>query len=325
MSLFQEFYSNDIPKQTLVRWITDGRLPHTLLFEGESGLGKTHLARLAACGLLCSGESKPCGHCRSCNLILRDQHPDVRILSPKDEDKPYTVAALRQLVLDCYVRPNDGFAKVYILRDLDEMSEQGQNTLLKIVEEPPETVYFFLTCRSRSHVLPTILSRATILRLEPCSSELCLAAVKQRLPQVSEEEALRCVRLCGGNLGRCLQILSDPQLSQLSQKAQEAALLICSGSEFELLSLLRTFDRKREDFLLFLEELRQLFHGVLLQKVGAATQELLPEQQIRRISPLQSRQILAIIETVTAQVNQNVSVSLAGAQLCASLFQLLRA
>jgi len=325
MDLFQDFYSNDKPKQTLVRWITDGRLPHTLLFEGESGLGKTHLARLAAFGLLCSGESKPCGLCRSCSLILRDQHPDVRILSPKDEGKPYTVSALRELVLDCYVRPNDGFAKVYILRNLDEMSEQGQNTLLKIVEEPPETVYFFLTCRSRSHVLPTILSRATILRLEPCSQEQCLAAIKSRLPQVSEEEALRCVRLSGGNLGRCLQILSDPQLSQVSQKAQEAAQLICGGSEFALLSLLRSFDRRREDFLLFLEELRQLFHGVLLQKAGAPAQGLLPEQALRRISPLQSRQILAIIETVTAQVNQNVSVTLAGAHLCAALCQVLRA
>ena len=169
MEILKQFYSNEKAKQTLVNFITDGRLPHALLLEGEAGCGKTHFARLAACAMLCQSEQKPCGQCRNCRLILQDTHPDVLVVSPDSPEKPYAVSALRDLIVSCYVLPNDGDKKIYILRNIHEMSEQAQNTLLKIIEEPPAHVLFILTCQSRARILPTILSRVVTLTLSPCS------------------------------------------------------------------------------------------------------------------------------------------------------------
>ena len=323
MEILHQFYSNEKVKQTLVNFITDGRLPHALLLEGEAGLGKTHFARLAACAALCQSERKPCGGCRNCRLILQDTHPDVLVTSPDAPEKPYAVSALRELILSCYVLPNDGEKKIYILRNIHEMSEQAQNTLLKIIEEPPAHVIFILTCQSRARILPTILSRVVTLTLSPCPEELCAQALQERNPEVSEDNCLKMARQTGGNIGRALTILQDERLSGIYQNAQEAAKLICSGSEFDLLCLLNSYNRKKDDFLLLLSELRQIFVQIIRQKNGAPDKNFLPENLLHRISALQTMRILDIIDTVSAEAAQNVSVSLAGAHLCGSVQQIL--
>ena len=324
MEILNQFYSNEKVKQTLVNFITDGRLPHAVLLEGESGCGKTHFARLMAASALCGGQNKPCGNCRSCRLILQDTHPDVLVVSPDAPEKPYSVSALRELILSCYVLPNDGDKKIYILRNIHEMSEQAQNTLLKIVEEPPAHVMFILTCQSRARILPTILSRVVTLTLSPCPVEICAQALQERQPDASEEDCLRLARQTGGNIGRALTILQDEHLSGIYQSAQEAAKLICSGSEFDLLCLLNGYNRKKDDFLQFLEELRQIFVQVVRQKHGAPDKNFLPDSLLHRISALQTMRILDIIDTVSAEAAQNVGVSLAGAHLCSAVQQVLR-
>lgn len=323
MEILNQFYSNEKAKQTLVNFITDGRLPHALLLEGEVGCGKTHFARLTACAALCGSEQKPCGTCRSCRLILQDTHPDVKVVSPDTADKPYAVSALRELILSCYVLPNDGEKKVYILRNIHEMSEQAQNTLLKIIEEPPAHVIFILTCQSRARILPTILSRVVTLTISPCSEELCAKALMERIPSAEEEQCFNLARQCGGNIGRALTILQDERLSGIHSDAQEAAQLICGGSEFDLLCLLNRYNRKKDDFLLLLEELRQIFVQVIRQKNGAADKNFLPDKLLHRISALQTMRIIDIIDMVSGETAQNVAVSLTGAHLSSAVQQLL--
>ena len=323
MEILKQFYSNEKAKQTLVNFITDGRLPHALLLEGEAGCGKTHFARLAACAMLCQSEQKPCGQCRNCRLILQDTHPDVLVVSPDAPEKPYAVSALRDLIVSCYVLPNDGDKKIYILRNIHEMSEQAQNTLLKIIEEPPAHVLFILTCQSRARILPTILSRVVTLTLSPCSEELCAKALQERNPETDEETCLRMAKQCGGNIGRALTIMQDERLSSIHSDAQEAAQLICGSSEFDLLCLLNRYNRKKADFLLLLEELRQIFVQVVRQKHGAADKKFLPDKLLHRISALQTMRILDIIDTVSGEALQNVAVSLAAAHLCSAVQQQL--
>ena len=128
---------------------------------------------------------------------------------------------------------------------------------------------------------------------------------------------------CGGNIGRALTILQDERLSGIHNDAQEAAQLICGGSEFDLLCLLNRYNRKKDDFLLLLEELRQIFVQVVRQKHGASDKKFLPDKLLHRISALQTMRILDIIDTVSGETTQNVAVSLTAAHLCSAVQQLL--
>ena len=109
--LLDQFYQNDKPKQTLVNFITDGRLPHTVLLEGEDGCGKTTFARMMAAAVLCQQPNvaqRPCGECRNCRLIMEDNHPDGVIEQSENKANAFHVDQIRELRAGAYIRPNDG-------------------------------------------------------------------------------------------------------------------------------------------------------------------------------------------------------------------------
>ena len=109
--LLDQFFQNDKPKQTLVNFITDGRLPHTVLLEGEDGCGKTTFARMMAAAVLCEREDvreRPCGECRSCRLIMEDNHPDVRIVQSENKPNSFHIDKIREIRAEVHIRPNDG-------------------------------------------------------------------------------------------------------------------------------------------------------------------------------------------------------------------------
>ena len=171
--LLNNFYCNDKAKQTLVNFITDGRLPHTILLEGEDGCGKTTFAKMIAAAVLCQQErvNRPCGACRNCRLILSDTHPDVEVVSSENKANAFHIDQIREIRSTAFIRPNDGEYKVYILRNIHNMTEQAQNALLKIIEEPPAQVVFIMTCNNRARILQTILSRAAVIPISVCTPQ----------------------------------------------------------------------------------------------------------------------------------------------------------
>ena len=68
--------------QQLVSWRE--RLPHALLLHGGRGIGKRHLIKAYAQLLLCESpvNAAPCGRCAGCQLMIVDNHPDLRWLTP---------------------------------------------------------------------------------------------------------------------------------------------------------------------------------------------------------------------------------------------------
>ncbi len=130
--------------------------------QGESA--RTRLARALAAALLCErpGRDGACGRCPSCRYMAGGVHPDYRELELQEKEKVIPVDAVRQRIgADLYHQPQLGMRKVYLV-DADALNEQGQNALLKSLEEPPPYAIFLLTALSARHLLPTIVSRAVV-------------------------------------------------------------------------------------------------------------------------------------------------------------------
>ena len=329
--LLEQFYSNHKAKQTLVNWITDGRLPHTLLLEGEDGCGKTTFARMTAAAVLCQQQERfhrPCGECRNCRLILSDSHPDVIIAQSEDKANSFHVEEIRQIRSDAYIRPNDGEFKVYILRNIHNMTEQAQNALLKIIEEPPKQVIFILTCNNRARVLPTILSRAALLQISVCTKEECSQALRHLCGEsVTEERRIQAAELAEGNIGKALKMLQDEKTLKLACDARRIAEMVCIGQEFDLLAALQEYVgvKKRGEFIQLLDSMKDYFLDFIRMKNGLDNNsEGISIPVKNRLTTLQAMKILAIIDTTTAQVVQNVSPALAAAAFCAGTKSLLQ-
>ena len=178
-------------------WARPAEVPHALLLTGPEGTGKGLFARAMAARLLCEapmGEFA-CGVCASCRWLAADSHPDLRLIIPEadaagdetasDTDKK---KASRQIVIDqirsledfVYLGGHRNGARVVVIEPAEAMNAAAANSLLKILEEPPVSVYFILTSSRWRRLLPTVLSRCRRLNLPRPMSGEAKAWIKQQ-------------------------------------------------------------------------------------------------------------------------------------------------
>lgn len=155
---------------TLAACLRGGRLTHASLVEG--GAEALVFARRMAAAVLCIGDGeRPCGVCKSCRKAEGGIHPDLLEFGGGEGARSFHVDEVRNIREQAFIKPNESDAKVFLLKNVQNMSVQAQNALLKIIEEPPAGVYFILTCDNKSALLETTLSRVTVFSLGGSDAE----------------------------------------------------------------------------------------------------------------------------------------------------------
>jgi len=144
-----------------------GPLSHAYLISGPDGAERRVLADIMARALVCAGSgARPCNTCVDCDKAHRGIHPDIQVISREDK-KEIQVGAIRQIVQDAPVLPNEAEHKVYLVDDADALNPSAQNAFLKVLEEPPGFVTFLLLAENPLRLLPTVRSRCVHLSLIP--------------------------------------------------------------------------------------------------------------------------------------------------------------
>lgn len=170
--------------------INENRLPHAMLLECTDRSVCEKTADYIAQALVCTSRKKPCGECVPCIKLRDGNHPDVYRLAPDGESRVIKVDTVRALRDDAYLKPNEAKYKIYIISSADTMNENAQNALLKILEEPPENVFFILTCNSADAMLDTVLSRTVLYNLNDTdTAALYCANISEAVLSVSKEIA----------------------------------------------------------------------------------------------------------------------------------------
>lgn len=221
MIVFEQIVGHQQNKEFLTRFLGREERPHALLFYGPEAIGKRLLAQEFARALLCLGdpaESRPCGRCESCRLLPfaggNTAHPDYLYLDPDTDEKQekkklkiISVDQIRGLTGQAAFGPVLSSHKVCIINEADTMNAEAANSLLKLLEEPPEGWLFILIASSVSRLLPTILSRVIRVRFTPLQPEETGRVLEQQgLPR---EEAALLSRLADGSPGQALRYRQD--------------------------------------------------------------------------------------------------------------------
>jgi len=197
-------------------------IAHAYLLVGPRHVGKGTLAFNLAQALNCDGPELPCGQCRSCQRILEGKHADVTPIG-LDSKTEIGIDDIRGLQRLANLPPYEGKCKVFIIDDAEYLSTEAANSLLKILEEPPQRVVWLLLAAEEEHLLPTIISRCQRLELKPVPSER-VQEILVNSYNVDANKAKLLTQLCHGRLGWALAALADDDI--LEQRSQRIAKLV---------------------------------------------------------------------------------------------------
>lgn len=196
--------------------------------------------------LLCrSGDGSLCGTCPACRKVLVGEHPDLMLYDPDEDKDIYKKESLRRLRAELYRTPVEAPRKVAILQLAERIPAEGQNLLLKIIEEPPEDTFFVFTAQNRYRLLPTVLSRVTCYALPPAAPADCLRRMKELAPGHTEEELNRALLRCGGSPETGAALLKDPAVQKRYAAAEEMLAGLAMANPYRVIAAAAPMEKDR--------------------------------------------------------------------------------
>lgn len=164
---FAGFEFDDNTRQILQTLDIQGRMPHAIVLESSDGAKSLELAKFISMYAVCGDANRPCGKCAQCRRAANQAHADIKYAYPEKKSKSYSIDQMRDIIKDAYIKPNEANAKVYVFEDAENrLAPVVQNAFLKLLEEPPQNVFFILLCTNSKKLLTTILSRTNVIRLK---------------------------------------------------------------------------------------------------------------------------------------------------------------
>ncbi|MGA7860141.1 MAG: DNA polymerase III subunit delta' [Terracidiphilus sp.] len=351
---FKDFLGNSATVTHLRESVQAGRFPHSLILAGPRGAGKYTLALMLARAVNCleptesDGLPDFCGHCRNCDRIgdaanleervaeavaardeMRDAdkretriliqtHPDVLIVPPDPPQLLIKMGQVRQVIHVAYYRPPVESKRSFTIFTSSAFMKEAANSLLKVLEEPPEHTSLILLTENPQELLPTIRSRAVVHRLGALPAVELEALLAQRRQELKAQERALAARLAEGAVGRALTLdldvylasrqdalvvlrnaLREPDYSQLFH-ATESYRGGADGQE-KTINLLRALGSLVEDLLLMVAgtpglvrnvdmaaELERLAQGLTVDWIDGAARSLVQVEQGMRRNLLRS-------------------------------------
>lgn len=246
---FSDIIGQEEVKRHLVQTVHENRVSHAQLFLGPAGSGSLALALAYAQFVSCQDRQAQdsCGACASCRKYQKLIHPDLHFSYPffakHKEDtalnflpqwreaflaNPYlnleewrnqldaenkqaniNIAECHQIIQKLSLKPFEAEYKVLIMW-LPEFLDKEGNTLLKIIEEPPQKTLFLLVAENQDQILNTILSRTQLVKIPRLRDEEIASFLMQK-KGASENKALQLAYLSEGNLQAALSFLKEDE------------------------------------------------------------------------------------------------------------------
>lgn len=243
--------------------IKTNRLQHAYIFEGVAGTGKYEMARWIAQRLYCqkpTDDGSPCLDCNQCFRIQQGEHPDVTTLQP--DGQTIKVDQVRAIKEEFSKSGMETRRKILIVEDMEKMTTNAANSLLKFIEEPEGEITIMLLTTEVQQLLPTIVSRAQIIHFP-------IRDIKIRIEDIQEKgiprEAATIIAYLTQDTDQAIAIYESEEFASIVEVVWKWFVLLHKNSDQAFIFIqtdLLEYAKNREQASLILELLILLYRDV---------------------------------------------------------------
>ena len=220
--------------------VAEGKYTSPLLLTGDDGVGKRFSIQCLAQQMFCTGTRDDACDCVHCLQLKLDAHPDLITVTSQD-GKDIGIEASRQIIDQCKSFPALAKVRVILIDGADRLTTPAANALLKVIEEPPRTIRFFLTTSAFERILPTIQSRCGLVRFQRLPEAFVLSLLTPF--EANPTKALVYARLADGSAGQAVRFWGS---SRIRLRDRMVDILKLSLSR-DLIGLFSTIDEIEKD------------------------------------------------------------------------------
>ncbi len=267
---FSGIVGHERPKGLLSSIFEKNRCPHALLFSGPPGVGKYTMAVEVVKRLFCE-KGTACGVCRTCQNVIRNTHPDFRLLR---SETTIGIDELRTIRKEVYEPPYEAPLRAIVIDGAEQMTREAANALLKTLEEPPPRNLFFLVTSSEKDLPLTIRSRCMHIGFGPIPEKEMKSHLMKKL-SLSEKRAELLASLSWGSMSSAFFWMNE---ENFAVRRQLAELVIGKKKGFVtaagLAEIITNYEKELFFFLYFLLSLfRDLWVVSQMRDARSGTQE----------------------------------------------------
>jgi DNA polymerase-3 subunit delta' len=243
--------------------LKNASLAHAYLFIGPASVGKFEtalaIAKLVNCAKLVSDSF--CDICPSCIKIDKGNHPDIHIIERGEEETSIKIEQIRELTSGIQLKPFEARTKIFIIKNVESLTAEASNALLKTLEEPSQNSLLILTSAFPQNILDTVKSRCHQVQFFPLTQDKLEAELIKGY-DVDKKTAHFLAGYAEGAFGKALQ-LNDSKLYQRKNEAIDQFVLL-PGAEPFIQTIVADKERTKE----VLSVLYSWFRDLLLVKSG---------------------------------------------------------
>jgi len=197
--------------------LASGKLSHAYLFEGTDNVGKFTAAKIFAHIAQCPNDF--CHTCSTCLEIEKGYHSDT--IEVADDGESIKIEAVREALAKLNLSKQSPY-KIFLVQNIERMTTEAANAILKTLEDPPENVMFLLTTSRLQDVLPTIISRVRVMHFHRLSDEQVKEVLLQLFPLAEPAMMDLIATYAVGKPGKAYRLMHEPGLLETYQKRYTA-------------------------------------------------------------------------------------------------------
>lgn len=270
--------------------LDSGSLPHAILLTGPDKVGKFTILKKLAQILQCEDGNLESNLCRQ---IDEGNHLDTFLF--EDDGEKIKIEEIRRLKENLNLSTQSNW-KIVVIQNIERMTIPAANSLLKILEEPPNRVLFLLSASHEMNLLDTIISRCRVYRAGCCSVDEMHNHLKQEYTEIEDYYLSRACEFSAGHIGKAMNLIEDSELFEAYNNwFQELSYFEKEGPIDELIEYGEKISKLDKNLL---EEFFWLFFHFARYKMISSKSE---------VERLKFASVANLAQKIYVMINQNVN------------------